>query len=454
MFNSAYQRLRDLYHRAFEHDFLRRIVRNSSYLVSATVFSAAMGMLQNVFMFRILLTAGTGLVGAIAGFTNLVNRITSFRIHELVIRYVRRYEEEGARDKAAAVFKLAGLFEVAGQLAAFVIIFIFAPLGVRLFSDSPGTENLFILYGSLVLINMVFESSDGLLQVFDRFSDKAIIDSLQSVIRVALTALVFFTGGGMLEFILAELAGRLVRALLMMGMALRTAKQNWGAGWWHTPISVLQEDRRQLFKFAFSTNLSATISLAAKDSESLWVNAFLGNVVGGYYTVALNLIGLLQIPISPLPATTYPELSLAVAKNDWRSVGVILRRGTLLASLYSLPVVIVLILFGQPIIELYASSEFLPAYVPLVILALGYSVANIFYWNRAALLAFNRPVFPTVVNFIGMLLKIAGILFFAAAYGAEAFAALLAGFYVFTVGIAALRVLLDVRNNQRSFSLA
>jgi O-antigen/teichoic acid export membrane protein len=340
---------------------------------------------------------------------------------------------------------LASLFEITGQVIAFGIIVLFAPLGVRIFSDSPGTENLFILYGSLILINLVFESSDGLLQVFDRFRDKALIDSLQSVIRVVLTVVVFFSGGGLFEFLLAELAGRFVRAFSMTLVSLRTAGQQWGQDWWQTPISVLREDRRQLFKFAFSTNFSATISLVAKDSEGLWVNAFLGNVVGGYYNLALGLIGLLQIPISPLPATTYPELSTAVARKDWQSVRVILRRGSFLAALYSLPIVLVLIIFGRPIILLYANADFLPAYLPLVILAIGYTVSNIFYWNRAALLALNRPVFPTVVNFIGMLLKVSGIFLFAAQFGAEAFAALLAGFYIFTVGISALRVYLDVR---------
>lgn len=443
---TPFERLQDLYLRIFDSEFLRRILRNSSYLVSATVISAGLGMVQGIFQYRVLDLAGVGLLAAVGGLTSVLNRFTSFRIDELVIRYVRLYQERGQLDRASAVYKFAGILELLGSLVAFLLIVVLAPLGVRLFSDQAGTEQWFILYGALVLINFGFHSSDGILKVFNRFDAKSLIDISQSIVRLLLTLLVFATGGGLFEIILAELAGRLVRSIAVIGLAFRTAKQKWGQDWWRTPISVLGEDRRSLLTFAFSTNLSATVSLVAKDSEDLWVNAFLGNLAGGIYGLARTLNGLLQIPVSPLPSTTYPELSTAVAQNDWKSVNGILKRGSLLAALYSLPTTALLIVFGHQLIGLYSSNpDASQAYLPLVILLIGFSFVNVFYWNRAALLAFNRPVYPTIVNLIGMILKVLGIIFLAETYGVIAFAALLVGYYIFTVGLAVLRVRKDMR---------
>ncbi len=450
-------RFQRFYQRMFGSEFVSRIIRNSSYLVSATVLSAGMGMIQGALQARTFVNAGIGIAGigllaAIAGFTNLLNRLTSFRIEELVVRYVRLYHERGEKQKAAAVYKLAALLEMLGAIVAFALILLLAPIGANVFSDQAGAEQWFILYGSLVLINAFYHSSDGILQVFNRFDAKSVIDVSQSVVRLGATVLVFLTGGGILELILAELAGRLLRSLGIMFLAFRTAREKWGNDWLLTPFSVLREDRRSLFTFAFSTNLSATISLVAKDSEDLWVNAILGNVVGGYYSLARTFNGLLQIPVSPLPSTTYPELSRAVAQNDWKSVSTVLKRGSLLAASYSLPVTTILIIFGKRLISLYLGSGYSAQdihmiYVPLVILLLGFSFVNIFYWNRAALLAFNRPVFPTIVNFIGMLLKVGVIVIFGASLGASGFAALLVGYYVFTITFAVQRVLKDVREN-------
>ncbi|HRN50656.1 MAG TPA: oligosaccharide flippase family protein [Anaerolineales bacterium] len=446
MLRSPLEKINTLYLRIFDSEFMRRILRNSSYLVSATVITAGIGFVQNYFQFQVLKPAGVGLLAAMAAFTNVINRFTAFRIDELVIKYVRLYIERKEPQKAAAVYKLAALLEAGGAILAFGLIYGLAPVGVQFFSDVSGVEALFVLYGSLVLINLTYDSSDGILQVFNRFDAKSIIDVCQSLLRLGLTVWVFFSGGGLMEFILAELAGRLLRSLAVIVLALRTAKREWGAGWWRTPISVLQSDRRSLLTFAFSTNMSATVSLVAKDSEDLWVNAFLGNVSGGIYAAARSLIGLLQIPISPLPSTTYPELSRAVAQDNWKAVRGVLRRGSLLAALYSLPVAVVLILFGRQVITLYQGVDFLPAYAPLVILTLGYTVVNLFYWSRAALLAFNRPVYPTLVNLAGMLLKIAGV-FALAQYGAVGFATLLSGYYLFTVGLSVLRINKDLRTN-------
>ncbi|MGH2582007.1 MAG: lipopolysaccharide biosynthesis protein, partial [Anaerolineales bacterium] len=274
MFRLPLERLEQLYLRAFDSEFLRRIVRNSSYLVSATVITAGIGMVQGAFQARALEAAGYGLLAVMATFTNVINRFTAFRIDELVVKFVRLYEERRQRDRAAAVYKLAALFEMSGALAAFLLILWLAPLGVRLFSDQQGVEPLFIMYGSLVLINLVFDSSDGILQVFDKFNVKSVIDVAQSAVRLGLTVFVFFSGGGLMGMIVAELGGRFFRSAAMVIMALRTAGQEWGGGWWRTPLSVLKSDRRSLFTFAFSTNASATISLVSKDSEDLWVNAF------------------------------------------------------------------------------------------------------------------------------------------------------------------------------------
>ncbi len=449
MRKTLFERLQKLYLRIFDTDIIRRIVRNSSYLVSSSVIVAGIGFVQGILQYRALDDLQLiGLLLAISGFTNLINRLTSFRIDEMVVRYVRLYQERKQPDKAAAVFKMAALLESFGSLLAFLIIWLAAPLGVKLFSDISGTEGWFILYGSLVLVNIIFDSSDGMLQVFDRFDAKAIIDVGQSLVRLAATVFVLLTGGGLFEIILAELAGRLVRSVGVIGLALHTASKTWGRTWWRMPLNTLQDERRSLLTFAFSTNLSATVSLVAKDSEDLWASHFLGNAFAGVYGIARTLIGLLQIPVSPLPATTYPELSRAVAQDDWQTVRSVLRRGSQLAAFYSLPVAVLLVFFGRSLINLYNTSpDALQAYSPLLILAASYTFTNILYWNRAALLAFNRPVFPTLVNFTGMLLKVGAILIFGSSLGASGFATLLAAYYIFTVGIAALRVRQDLRRH-------
>ena len=180
--------------------------------------------------------------------------------------------------------------------------------------------------------------------------------------------------------------------------------------------------------------------MVAKDSETLWVSAFLGTEAAGYYYFATGLIGKIKLPISPLALTTYPELAREVANKKWESVKDTLIRSSRLAGVYTLPIVLFFMVLGKPAIELLYEENFLPAYPILMILLIGMTFDNIFFWNRVALLALNRPVYPTIVNFIGMIIKVSLIFILVEQYQAYAFASLLSFYYIFTVGFAVLGV--------------
>jgi O-antigen/teichoic acid export membrane protein len=360
------------------------------------------------------------------------------------VRYVGHYQEENDHQRAAAVFKVAGIFEFVGSLLALALIWGLAPLGARFFAQDVTLARWFQIYGLIVFANLIFEASSGLLQIFDRFRIMAIATTTQSAITLLLIVLAFLTKADLVFVVLAYMAGKITYSLMISIAALIQARRAWGSSWWRAPVSLLKSEQRSLLTFAFSTNFSSTISLVAKDSEVLWVSAFLGPVQAGYYKTALALTNLLQLPVSPLPKATFPELAREIARRSWDNVRYVLRQGSRLAAIYSIPVTLVLVIFGKQLIALTYGPEYLPTYSALVILLLGYTFVNIFYWNRVALLSLSRPVFPTIVNFAGMVLKVSAIFLLVPTYGYLAFAGLLAAYYLFTVGLAALRVFLDV----------
>ena len=444
-----FTRLIQLFNRIFENELIRRIVKNSGYLFSATGVAAGMSMFQSILAGRLLGPATFGVLGSLTTFTSVVNRFASFRMNELVVRYVGHYEEKGDQPRAAATFKMAAALEISGSILAFLLIWWLAPLGAKYIAHDPALVDWFRIYGLIVLSNLIYESASGILQIFDRFRVIAIVTAVQSTLTLSLIILAFAMQWGLMAVVVAYMAGKVVGSVAVTVLALEQVHKSWGSGWWRAPFSLLNTQRRSLLTFAFSTNLSSTISLVAKDSEVLWVSAFLGTTQAGYYKTALALINLLQLPISPLPKATYPELTREIARQNWDNVRYVLKQGSRLAAAYSIPVTLGLIVFGQFFIRLTYGTEFLPTYPALVILLVGYTFTNIFYWNRVALLSLARPVFPTLVNLTGMILKVGLIFLLVPDYGYLAFAALLSGYYIYTVGIAAARVFLDLRNRPK-----
>ena len=78
-------------------------------------------------------------------------------------------------------------------------------------------------------------------------------------------------------------------------------------------------------------------------------------------------------------------------------------------------------------------AEFLPqSYQALLILLLGVTFVNIFYWNRTTLLPLGLPEFPTKVTLVAAILKVLAILILVPRFGALGMAATLSGFFLFT----------------------
>ncbi len=70
-------------------NILRRVVRNSGYLFSSTTISAVLSFVQGIFAVRLLGINGYGLaVGTIILFASNVNRLLSFRMSEVMVKYL------------------------------------------------------------------------------------------------------------------------------------------------------------------------------------------------------------------------------------------------------------------------------------------------------------------------------------------------------------------------------
>ncbi|MFQ5615205.1 MAG: lipopolysaccharide biosynthesis protein, partial [Anaerolineales bacterium] len=233
----------------------------------------------------------------------------------------------------------------------------------------------------------------------------------------------------------AYMSGKLVYGAGVAIFALIEATRRWGWSWFRSPISLLRGQFRELFRFAFSTNISATINLVNKDSEELWVLLLRNPTEAGYYKQAIALANLVLIPIAPLPHVTYPELTREVARKAWDNVRYILKQGSRLAASYTGLATLGLVIFGRPLITLLYSPEFLPSYPALLILLVGLLVANTFYWNRTALLSLNRPDYPTKVNAAAAFLKVILVFLLVSRFGYFASAALLSGYYIFSIGL-------------------
>ncbi len=415
-----------------EDPLLQRVVRNTGYLFGSNTITMGLSMLQSILAARLLGIFDFGVLGTITVFATTLNRLFSFRMGEIIIKYLGDYLAENRLDHAATIIKTAYIVEAASSLFAYLLLVVLSPWAANQLADNPESVSLFIIYGLFILGNFGSETSLGILQIDNKYKQQATFTIVQAVLTAIIIVVAYFTGGGLTLVVLAYLAGKLVLGIGPFILAIRSVNHLLGNGWWQRASYSYLPPRRELQTFGLTGNLSATINLFVRDSEVLWVAFFLSPLEVGYYKVALAIINIVLMPITPFISTTFPEISRSVSARLWGTLRNLLKKITIISASWTAVVTLGLLLFGPWIILIYG-QEFMPAYPALLILMVGFGVANIFFWNRPLLLALGLPKTPFTITLLTGIVKVLLAFLLVPRYGYLAEAALLSLYFIVSV---------------------
>lgn len=424
---------------------LKTVARNTGYLFSGTVVSTLLASGEVVLATLLLGVAEYGVLGMILSFTSNINRLLSFRMGEMVVKYAGQYLASEQHERSAAVVKIGGLAEMTTTFVAYLLLFALAPWAAENVVGDIQYTFWIRLFGLGLLANLLTETAVAVLQIGGHFRSQAVLQMVQSVVNFAGIGVAFLFKGGLDWVLAAYLAGKIVYGFGLAGAAIYYLRPMLGAGWWRVSLKTLP-GKGDLAKFAFSTNVSATINLLVRDSELLWIGYFLSAQQAGYYKFALQMMSLVLLPINPFIQTTFPEISRAVARHEWTSLRNLLRRTSAIAAAWTFACLGGIVVLGAPLLNWYKAGEFYPSWPLLIVLIVGYGTANIFFWNRPLLLALGLPNVPLMATAIAGLTKTALMFVLVRPFGYLMQGALLTAYFLFSVGAIVLRGVREIRH--------
>ena len=435
---------------------LKKVVGNSAYLFG----SQAIGAVLSILTANLLGVTGFGALGVVTSFVTNINRLLSFRMSDFVVRYMGGYLAEDDRTRAAAVLKVAALTEMATSLVAYGVLVLLSGWGATQFAKDPSTQSLFLVYGLTILGNVVTETATGALNVMGHFRSQALLNLLQSVLTAGLFVLVFINQGGVFQVMMVYLVGKMVLGIGPVLLALFWLPKSLGKGWWRTPLRGNLPPRKPMIQFAVNSNFSGTITILARDSEILWAGYFFDTTVAGYFKVALAVINLVVMPITPFISTSFPEITRHIVKREWDKLKQLLTRITVISGVWTGTVAAGLVLLGRQLLfspwSLFGYAIYIykagygPAYGVLLVLLVGFGVANIFFWDRTLLLSFGKAGLPLKVSFFAMLGKVLLAFLIVPSLGYLAEAGLFSAYFVVTVGVLVWRGLKEIQDQSKA----
>jgi O-antigen/teichoic acid export membrane protein len=427
---------------------MQKVIRNTGYLFSSNTIAMILGSAQGILAAIFLGPAGYGTLGMVIMLASSLNRLFSFRMGELVIKYGGQDLAVGNQQRAAAIVKVAFISEAITTVLAYLILIITAPLAAKLIIKDPAVVAMIAIYGVSLLFNLVNETSTAILQLGNHYRNQALVNLIQSITTACLILIAFLRNGTVYDVMMAYLTGKAINGLGIFLFALSKMNATFGKLWWRAPLRLIEKPW-SMARFAISTNLSGTINLIIRDSDVLWVGFFLSTEAGGYYKFATGMMNVLLMPITPFIATTFPEISRSIARREWPVLRKLLSRTSGLAAFWTAACTAGVLLFGRWGLSLIKGGVYLPSYEIILILMLGYGVANILFWNRPLMLAFGEPNYPLLVTFLVGFAKIVLMFLLVPIFGVYGMAWLMTGYFGLSIGLIAIRGFTLMRNAQR-----
>ena len=439
-----------------EDNLLRRVVKHSSYLFSSNVLSSVLSFIQTIIATRLIGLENWGLVFAIQTFANNINRFLSFRMSEVVLKHLGQALAEDKKQEAAVVVKAAGLAEAVTSILAFLILLLLTPWASRTFARNVNFAPLFAFYGLILLSNLIFETSTGVLQASHRFDHLAKANLIQSIITVTVIGGTYVTfrwispaiGPYLLQAILlAYVLGKTYYAAALAIAASRELNLQLEPGWWRIPLRTLP-NKRSFFAFAINTNLNGTVNLVFRDNIPLYLASLVSLTDVGLFKIALTLLLPLTMILDPFIGPTFAEISRTIAKFQWDTTLRLLRRITAIATGVVLAFWAGWAALGWWLIPLLYKQQALPAYLVLLILIPGYGFAGIFQWNRSLFLSVGKPGYPLLISVLVGIIELAVMVVLVPHYGNAMMAAILSGYFIVSIGLISLRGVWAIRRQR------
>lgn len=381
----------------FAERALKRIYRNAGVLLGGKSAAGVLSLGYLALAARALGPDAFGVLVLLHTYAMVVGNITTFKAWQAVVRYGHLCLHDGRHGELQVLIRFTALLDLGGAVVGAAAAAALASTAASMLGWPADAVPLAMLY-SLVILFAIRSTPAGILQLFDRFDLLAAHETVSPAVRLAGAVIAYAAGAGLTGFVLVWLASGIVEGLVLWGLGLRELGRQGLlrglVGWPHGAAGM----HRGLWRFVWSLNLDTSLTQVTSRIAPLAVGWVLGPASAGLFHLANRLATTLAQAGKLLRQGSYPELARLVAEDELKAVKRVILRAGLLAAAGGVPVLLVLVAFGRPILELIGGPEFTAAYTVLTLMATARVIHLLGFPLGATLVALGRPGLAVRVN--------------------------------------------------------
>lgn len=341
-----------------------KIMKNVQWSLISLITASFVHLLLRIMLSKELGPSGLGIYTLVFTIYMFGMQFAGLGIGSALTKYIAEYHDNLPEIKE---FISAGIFGsiVSGSVMG-VLLYLLSDIISVLFFHNPAMINLLkftaFCFPFIAVQKAVIGSLNGLMEM-KRY---AIVNITQSISVLIFTVFLVHSldmniRGAVLGFVIPTILMGLISPIFTRNYFTATPK-------------LANKILKEFSLFGFYVVLANSIGIINTEIDSLMIGYFMNATEVGYYAVAIIFIqGITLIP-DAIQRVTTPLIATYYGKRDVESIRNLIKETMIETVFITAFIDLVMIIFGKTLIRIIFTDEFIPAYIPLVILLIGYSI--------------------------------------------------------------------------------
>lgn len=298
-----------------------------------------LSFIANIILARLLTPYDFGCIGMLSIFMMVATSLIDGGLGAAIIQ-----KKNPSQEDYSTVFYL----NIILSIIMYALVYVCAPF-ISEFYHIPELRNVLRVLGCVLIINAISAIQVSRFRKLLEFRKLSIIYLLSILISSICSIIAAFLGYGVWSLVILQIVNSVISTILLCIY-----------GRWSPSFVFAKNSVKQLFGFGSFLMMSNLINNICNNIQGLIIGRLFSPAIMGYYSQAKKLEEIPSTSISQIiDSVSYPILS--ECQNDKEQLIAILRKFISIISFITVPLMLLLIVIGKPLIVLIFSSKWIPS---------------------------------------------------------------------------------------------
>ena len=290
-------------------------------------------------------------------------QFAAFGFGEALTNSIAKYKNDTSKTKEYISSGVIG--SIVSGLVMGILLYSFSAFISINFFHNPEMVTLLRITALCFPFIAIQKATTGTLNGFRKMNHFAMINILQNTFVFLISILlVFFLNMGVTGAVIGFVVPTIVIGVFSLLYIRKSFSLPSGV--------VLSSVLREISWFGFYIVLGNSISMINTQISSLLIGRFMGETDVGYYAIVVIIMQGITLLPTAVRAVTTPSIATYYGKKEYSKIKKLVKNTMLKLFVIEFILLIFLTIFGKYIIIILFSEEFTPAYIPMLILSIGY----------------------------------------------------------------------------------